>query len=225
MAFYLFVTAIMFILLFSLAQGRNSAHYIMTSHVSMDVIAALGWCSLFGWLKMKWETGIGLGVQIGGTVLLVSLQLASALAFYPYYYTYSNPVWEMVTGQTLISDYGEGFEQAATYLAQKQNAESLKVLSFRGRGPYSYFFPGQTIILNPLFIEEPGMASMFERLEQADYLVINDAFELRTERTALFVQGLNGVQPEYDIHINGISAIHIYRVANLPPSFYDLQKK
>jgi len=229
MVFYLFVTAIMFILLFSLAQGRNSAHYILASHVSMDAIAALGWCSLLGWLGMKWETGIsskacperGRRVKAGGAALLVVLQLASAMAFYPYYYIYSNPIFEKITGQTSVSGYGEGFEQAAAYLAQKPNARSLKVFAFRGRGPFSYFFPGQTIILNPLFIEEPGMPSMLERLAQTDYLVIDDTLGPRTKRTELFAQGLSGVKPEHSIYIKGVSPIRIYRVTDLPPSFYE----
>ena len=225
MIFYLFVTAVMFILLFSLAQGRNSPHYIMTSHVSMDAIAALGWCALLGWLGMKWQTGNRLGVRMGVTALLVGLQLASALLFYPYYYTYYNPIWAKVTGQIPASDYGEGFEKAAAYLAQKPDAKSLKVFAFRGRGPFSYFFPGQTILLNPLFLEEPGMVSMFERLKEADYLVINDALGPRTDRTALFVKGLSGVKSEFDIHVNAVSTIHIYRVADLPPSFYELLSK
>ena len=162
---------------------------------------------------------------MGCVSLLVSLQLMSALAFHPYYYTYYNPVWAMVTGQTPASDYGEGFEQAAAYLAQKPNAEALKVLAFRGRGPFSYFFPGETIIFNPLFIEESGMPSMLERLAQADYLVINDAFEVRTERSALFTQALNDAQPEHDIYSKGVSTIHIYRVADLSPAFYEMLGK
>jgi hypothetical protein len=163
--------------------------------------------------------------MVGSAVLLVSLQLAGALSSYPYYYTYSNPIWERMTGQEIPSDYGEGFEQAAMYLAQKPNAESLKVLSFRGRGPFSYFFPGKTIILNPLFIEEPKMGSMFERLRQSDYLVINDAFGSRTERTTLFVRELGSVPPEQSIYIKGVSPIRIYRVADLPPSFYETLRK
>jgi 4-amino-4-deoxy-L-arabinose transferase-like glycosyltransferase len=225
MVFYLFVTAVMFILLFSFAQGKNTPHYIMASYVSMDAIAALGWCALLGWTGIKWEASTRLRIQIGSAVLLVGLQLASALVYYPYYYTYSNPIWAATTGQKVLSDYGEGFEQAAAYLAQKPNANSLTVFAFRGRGPFSYFFPGRTILLNPLFLEEPGMVSMFERLKQADYLVINDALGPRTERTAMFVQELSGVQPEHNIYINGIYSIHIYRVADLPPSFYETLSK
>src|SRR5258706_5073537 len=222
---YLFVTAMMFILLFSIAQGRNSAHYIMASHVSMDVIAALSWCVLFGWLGTKWEATTSSRIRLGGMTALVILQLASAFSFYPYYYTYSNPIVIAMTGQTPASDYGEAFEQAAAYLAQKPNADSLTVFSFRGRGPFSYFFPGKTILINPLFMEEPGMGSVLERMAQADYLVINDALGPRTERTALFVQALGDTAPEKVIQIKGVLPIRIYRIADLPPSFYEAISK
>ena len=222
---YLFTAAVMFILLFSLAQGRDSAHYIMASHVSMDAVAALGWCALLGWLGVRWKLANRAMLRVGSTAALVLLQLGSALSYYPYYYTYSNPIMEMISGQTPVSDYGEGFEQAAAYLADKPDSASLKVLAFRGRGPFSYFFPGETIILNPLFIEEPEMASMTERLAQADYLVINDALQPRTARTALFVSALDSLTPEYQIKIKAVSTIYIYRVADLPPSFYEIITK
>ena len=230
---YLFTTTVMFVLLFSIAEGKNYRHYIMTSHVCMYAIAALGWAVWLGWLGMKLETadrlkghpGFGRGIQIGGAALLIAVQLASAMAFYPYYYTYYNPLFAMITGQPPASNYGEGIEQAAAYLAQKPNAESLSVLAYRGRGPFSYFFPGETIILNPLFIEEPGMRTMFEKIEQADYIVITDTMGLRSERNALFVKSLNSIAPERSIYIKGVSPIHIYRIADLPPLFYDLQNK
>jgi 4-amino-4-deoxy-L-arabinose transferase-like glycosyltransferase len=224
LTFYFLLTAIMFILLFSLAQGRNSAHYIMTSYVSADLIAALGWASLALWLGTKWNRFRPFFIY-GLWALLVILQLAGAMAYYPYYYVYSNPIWNGIMGRQPQSDYGEGFEQAAAYLAQKPNSTSLSVYAFRARGPFSYFFPGKTIILNPLFVEEPGMASMFERLKQADYLVINDAFSPRTKRTALVSNSLAQIQPEHSIYIRGVSPIRIYRVADLPPSFYESLSK
>ena len=230
---YLFITAVMFVLLFSIAKGKNYRHYIMTSHVCIDAIAALGWAIWLGWLGMKLETanrlkghpGFGRGIQIGVATLLIALQLASAMAFYPYYYTYYNPLLAMITGQAPASNYGEGIEQAAEYLAQKPNAESLTVLAYRGRGPFSYFFPGKTIILNPLFIEEPGMRTMFEKMAQADYIVVTDTMGLRSERNALFMKSLNSIAPEHSIYIKGVSPIHIYRIADLPSSFYDLKNK
>lgn len=222
---YLFMTAAMFILLFSIAQGKNYRHYIMTSHVSMDAIAALGWAIWLGWLGAKRETRIKLGARMGGALLLVSLQLAIAMTFYPYYYTHYNPIFAMLTGQPVASNYGEGIEQAAAYLAQKPNAESLKVFAYRGRGPFSYFFPGETVILNPLFMEDPGMPTMIDRLGHSDYVVITDTLGVRSARNALFVQTLNSIPPEHSIYIKGVSPIRIYRVADLPPSFYEILGK
>ena len=146
---YLFVTAMMFILLFSVAQGKNYRHYIMTSHVCMDAIAALGWAIWLGWLGMKLETanrlkvraGFGRNIQMGGAALLIILQLASAMAFYPYYYTYYNPLFAMITGQPPASNYGEGIEQAAAYLAQKPNAEITFRFSIPGAWTVFIFLP------------------------------------------------------------------------------------
>ena len=222
---YLFTAAVMFVLLFSIAQGLNYRHYIMTGHVSVSAIAALGWAVWLGWLGMKWGTGNRLRVWMVGAVLLIVLQLAEAAAFYPYYYTYYNPLMAALTGKPPASNYGEGIEQAAAYLAQEPNAQSLKVFAYRGRGPFSYFFPGETIILNPLFMDEPGMPAMFERLEQADYIVITDTLGLRSAGDALFVQNLNSIPPEHSIYIKGVSPIRIYRVADLPPSFYETLSK
>lgn len=219
---YLFIVSITFIVLFSSVQGRNSAHYIMTSHFSMDIIASMGLCSLLGWLRLKWKLFEKTTVKFGYVILLIVLQLLSSLPFYPYYYNYSNPVMSRLTGQMPLSDYGEGFEQAALYLSQKTDASALKVLAFRGRGPFSYFFPGRTILLNPLFVEDPGMPSLKERLVEADYLVINAAFAPRTERTQSFFDALNKAVPEKEIKIKGVSTIYIYKISDLPASFYEV---
>jgi hypothetical protein len=213
--------AFLFILLFSLAQGRNSPHYIMTSYVAMDAVAALGWCGLLEWLWLKLKMSSLTWARTGIILALILFQLMSALSHRPYYYTYSNPIMRMITGQTPLSDYGEGLEQAAHYLAKKPDAESLSVLAIRGRGPFSYFFPGQTTMLNLIFVEDPGMPSLLERLTVADYLVINDAVGPRSERTALFVRALSDATPEHVIQIKGIQTIRIYRVDQLPASFYE----
>lgn len=222
---YLLIVAVVFIFLFSLVQGRNSAHYIMSSHVSVDLIAALGWCAFFAWLETKKIARINL-IGAAGAIFLIALQILSALPFYPYYYTYNNPIMSALMRQNNISDYGEGFERAAAYLNQKPNAENLRALSFRGRGPFSFFFAGKTILLNPLFVEEPQMGSMVERLRESDYLVINDAFAPRTARTDFFVRELNKfVSPEQVIYIKDATAIRVYYVKDLPVAFYDAISK
>ena len=41
----------LFILLFGIANGRNSAHYVLTAYISLDVIAAIGWVYGIEWLS------------------------------------------------------------------------------------------------------------------------------------------------------------------------------
>ncbi len=218
---YLFTTAVMFVLLFSVARGLNYRHYVMASHVSMAVIGALGWAMWLEWLGTRWKSVNRLGVQSWAPALLIILMFAEGAAFYPYYYTYYNPIVASLTGRPPASNYGEGIQLAAAYLAEKPDSESLAVFSYRGRGPFSYFFPGKTIILNPVFMDEPGMPTVFEKLEQSDYIVITDTLGFRSEGAGVFVRALKNTPPEHSIYLKGVSPIHIYRVADLPPSFYD----
>jgi len=225
-ATFLLLTGVLFVLLFSFAQGRNSPHYILTTHASLNAIAAMGWIFGARWLARR----LG-GTRLQGyaewilpllTLVMVAAQLAARNGSYPYFYTYSNPLARALRVSGSLSDYGEGFERAAAYLAAKPDAESLTAFSFRGRGPFSYFFPGTTILLNPLFMEEPRMGSMIDRLEQSDYLVFNDALPLRTARTRRLATALQDIEAELTLPVQGAYDIHIYNVADLPESFYTI---
>jgi hypothetical protein len=222
---YLLLIATLFILMFSLARGRNSAHYILTSHISLDVVAALGWGVWLGWLSTNWKPLFGSGIRIVLVMALAALQLWSALSFYPYYYTYYNPLMSKLTGRTPGYGYGEGLELAADYLATIPNSEKLTAFAYPGRGPFSYFFPGKTLVINTLYADEPGMVSMVERLKLSDYMVFYESFLTHTERTALFATALKGVEPERVISVQGLENILIYRVADFPPEFYETISK
>ena len=217
---YLIITAALFILMFGLAQGRNQLHYIMTSHVSLDLVAGLGWGIWIAWLASRWRTPGLEVIQFAWVTILLGMQLWSALAFGPYYYTYSNPIQTLLTGSRPSYGYGEGMELAADNMSAKPDAASKTVLAYHGRGPFSYFFPGRTLLLNPLWLEEPDMAPMVERLVQSDYLIFYDEFAGRSQRTAQFVHALDDIQPENVIPVQGLENIRIYRVTDLTPEFY-----
>jgi len=217
---YLLVTAALFILMFSAAQGRNSQHYVMTSHLSLEAVAGLGWGVLPAWLSRRWRSIWGVVVVVILIGAPIALQLWSALAFRPYSYTYYNPLMARITGHTIPYYYGEGLEQVAAYLRAKPGAETMAVLAYPARGPFSYFFPGETLILNPLYLEDPGMPSMFERLEQAEYLVFYDGLADRTPNSRRFVRALESSQPEAVLSVQGLEKIFIYRVAEISPDFY-----
>ena len=48
---YLALLGGLFIVMFGVAQGRNSPHYILSSYVCFDVIAGIGWGYLWVWVK------------------------------------------------------------------------------------------------------------------------------------------------------------------------------
>jgi hypothetical protein len=48
---------------------------------------------------------------------------------------------------------------------------------------------------------------------------------LRTAKTAQFAEALKDIPPEKSIHIRGVYAIRIYRVTDLPPTFYEAIQK
>ena len=220
LAGFLLLTAALFILMFSLVQGRNSPHYIMTSHLAIDVAAALGWCGLLNWLMRAWASSWRPALRAGALVILIGYQVACGLSRAPYFYTYFNPIMAGLSGRSPGYYYGEGMELAAAYLASKPDSASTAVFAYPARGPFSYFFPGETLILNPLYLEEPGMVSMFERLTQSDFLVFYDALAQRTANTGRFVAALAPAEPEHVISVQGFETILIYEVRDLPTSFF-----
>jgi hypothetical protein len=78
---YLAFTALLFILMFGIAQGRDSAHYILTGFVCLDVIAGLGWGYGLGLLAGRLP---GLNRPLVGWPVyagLIAVQIACVLPF------------------------------------------------------------------------------------------------------------------------------------------------
>ena len=87
----LVVNTLAFIFLIGLAQGRNSPHYILSSYVSVNLLAAFGWMSVLGWIVDRFPKR-KIQIQYVGLTLILALQIGSAVSFFPYYFTYRNPI-------------------------------------------------------------------------------------------------------------------------------------
>jgi 4-amino-4-deoxy-L-arabinose transferase-like glycosyltransferase len=213
----------LFVVLFGVASGRNSAHYVLTTYVALDILAAAGLLHSATWLAGRLRGLIGRalpGLILGGAVVL---QAASALAFYPYYYTYFNPVLE--AQQPGIQDpnfgYGEGLDLAAAYLRQKPESSESTAMAFYGRGPFSFFYPGTTEPLKTVYADAENVPQLQQTLGRSDYLVIYYALENGRNSPANLMRALRDAVPEKSIWMNGIEYIRIYAVRSFPAGFYD----
>jgi 4-amino-4-deoxy-L-arabinose transferase-like glycosyltransferase len=211
-----------FIILFGVAQGRDSPHYLMTAYVALDIVAAMGFVYAAGWLAERVPVPFRRMALPTALVLVVALQALSALPFFPYYYTYYNPIVEaMQPGrQNMDFGYGEGLELAASYLAQEPDAASTTVMAYDGFGPFSFFYPGNTEQLKRVYADAQNVPELIRVLQRSRYLVLY--YELQRVRNSPpnVMRALQDIPPQKSIWLNDIEYIRIYRVDMLPQAFY-----
>jgi len=143
------------------------------------------------------------------TLILVVLgfQLAGALGTWPYYFSYFNP---LLGGPEKAVDvmqvgWGEGLDEAARYLNNKPDAESVQVLAWYASGPFDYFFKGQSTTLS---FEEQDL----EEISNYDYVVLYAHQWQRQLPTPAFLAYFDKQTPEAVVTIDGIDYAWIYRV-------------
>jgi 4-amino-4-deoxy-L-arabinose transferase-like glycosyltransferase len=218
-----FAIGALFIILFGIASGRNSAHYVLTSYVALDILAAAGLVHAVGWLADRLPRGSRL-LPIGLVCAVIVFQAASALRFFPYYYTYYSPVMEALDPglQDPNFGYGEGLDLAAAYLSQKPGAQASTAMAFYGRGPFSWFYPGKTEPLKTVYADAENVPELQQALRRTDYLVIYYALEKGRNSPANVMRALEHATPEKTIWLDGIEYVRIYRVDALPAGFSDM---
>lgn len=216
------VNALAFVLLIGLAQGRNSPHYIASSYVSVNLLAALGWMSAVGWLAERYPSR-KMQIQYAGLALVLALQVGSALSFFPYYFTYRNPILHAAGWYSEYPQkpYGEALETAAQYLAQQPGAADSTVFSYYSRGCFSYFYPGKTISFRPYYIDGLHAEDLLGNLHASDYLVIYYANQIQMEKYHPFINILATVEPFHVIWMDGYEYVRIYKVDTLPPEIFE----
>lgn len=215
---YLTALAGLFVLMFGLAQGRDSQHYILTSYVAFDVMAGIGWYYLWVFLQKKWMWLDRAYASILFFGVLIGMQIASGLPYAPYYFNYKQPFASVPA----TYGYGEGYSEAADYLSQKPNAKELHAYVYSGMGTFSFFFPGETVVLKRVYLLDDDFVTITSDLRESDYLVLYPIVRAKQPETEKLLGVLEGVvAPEKTIFINGLEYIQIYRVADIPESVYE----
>ncbi len=221
---WLALTAVLFILLFGLAQGRDSPHYILTTFFCLDLIAGLGWGFGLLWLAARWTAFSREGVRLAALAVIVLAQIASGLPYFPYYYTYPNPLLASTPANT-APGYGEGLNLAANFLAQKQDAQGLRTFVYNGMGTFSYFFPGPVEIIKRQYFLVNGMPEVIQGMRWSQYVVVYIAGMKDLPECAHFLAVMDGVKPEQVFFVDGREYVRIYRTQDIPESVFTVLAK
>lgn len=218
----LLINAIAFILLIGMAQGRNSPHYILSSYLSLNLLAGLGWLCFLNWLAARFFAK-PLQFQSAGLIMVLLLQVWGAFSSFPYYFTYRNPILYSAGWYNAYPKfpYGEGLELAAQYLAELPDAKDSSVLSYYGRGCFSYYYPGETVGFRPYWIDGDHSEDLLNAIRSADYLVIYNAAQGQSEKYENYLAILSGAQPFHEVWINGAKYATIYKADELPQNIYE----
>ncbi|MCQ3937549.1 MAG: hypothetical protein DPW18_10955 [Chloroflexi bacterium] len=214
---YLALLGVLFILMFGIAQGRNHAHYIMNSYVAFDGMAGIGWGTLLLRAQARWRGLSNVYAALAVMVVLVLAQIGFGLPYAPYYFTYKNPF----ASQAATYGYGEGYSEAADYLAQKPNAKELRAYVYNGMGTFSYYFPGETLVFKRVYLFDESFQQIADEIRSSDYLVLYPIVRGKQPETEKVLDVLKDVTPEKVIFINGLEYVYIYHVPDIPESVYE----
>jgi len=218
----LLVNALMFILLIGLAQGRNSPHYVLSSYVSLNLLAALGWIFAVERISDRFPQRHQV-VQYMGLALVILLQIGSAASFFPYYFTYRNPILQAAGWYSEYPQkpYGEALETAAHYLAQLPDSAGSTAFVYYSRGCFSYFYPGRSISFRPYYVDGAHAEDLLSNLRYSDYLVVYYANQVQMEKYDTYLGILAQVEPYHVIWQDGYEYVRIYKVDSLPAEIFD----
>ncbi len=212
-AAYAIILAAAFVLLFAVQQGPKPPHYILTSFIALDLLAGIGISRGLDFLGRRWPGLARPWINWSVLGMVIAIQFASSVGFYPYYITYYNPLLEALQPgiQNPVLDgtgYGAGLDQAAAYLSHKSGADQITVMSANGYGCFSYYFLGHTVPMNNLVLSDPQIVSI---LRGSKYAVVDYYNQQRNGLAA----DLQGIAPEKTIWMNGVDFLHIYRASDL----------
>lgn len=218
----LLTNAVAFVLLIGIAQGRNSPHYILSSYLSLNLLAGLGWLHFAQWLVARLPSKKTIA-QYGLPAVVMLAQVTSALMNYPYYFTYRNPILAAAGWYKEFPHfpYCEGLELAAHYLADLPDAENATVFSYYSRGCVSYYYPGPTISYRPYYSDGEHTEDLLNNLRASEYLIVYYANQGQLAHHQNFVNAMSKAEPFHVVWLNGYEYVRIYKVDDLEPEIYE----
>jgi len=210
----LLVNTLAFILLIGISQGRNSPHYILSSYVSLNLLSALGWIYGIDLASRGMFAVRSMPFQYAALMLVFLFQMWGSVSFYPYYFTYRNPILHSMGWYADYPQkpYGEALESAAHYLAALPGAKNATALVYYSRGCFSYYYPGRSISFRPYYADGEHAIDLLRNIKDSDYLVVYYANQVQLDKYDAYLAVLSSVEPFHVIWLDGYEYVRIYKV-------------
>jgi 4-amino-4-deoxy-L-arabinose transferase-like glycosyltransferase len=207
--------------------AKKGDRYVIPVFPPLDILAAVGGVWLIerladsgravSWTALK-RLRLDGQIPLWGVILLLilALQAALVLPYYPYFLAYYNPLvggpW--LAPRVISVGLGEGLDQAARYLSEKKHSEGMRVTSWYS-WQFAPYFAGKTVDL-----------SNVQTAVAADYTVfyinqVQRGFP-NPELVDFFIKER---QPEHTIRLGGIEYAWIYpgQYSFIPPESISIQ--
>ena len=155
--------------------------------------------------------------------ILMIAQVWSAAVYYPYFYTYRNPILYSAGWYPQFPQfaYGEGLELAAQYLAKLPDAKDSTAIVYYARGCFSYFYPGETTRFKPYYVEADHKQDLINSIRSADYLVLYYAVQGAADKYQPLLNILSVAEPIQEIWLDDYKYVIIYQVDTLPAEVFE----
>lgn len=205
----LLLLVVVFTLMMTLGSKKFD-RYLLPVYPPLDLLAGMGWIALANWLAERKKSPL---LRFSPLLLVSGVVVAQALlalSTFPYYLSYYNPL--MGGGQAapkvMQIGWGEGLDQAARYLKEKDHSRGLRVLSWYALGSVSYYFPGEVRYMGSgQVIDEHE----WDKLKTSDYAIVY-INQWQRNIPAPILDYLKQKPVEHSIWINGIEYARIYKL-------------
>ena len=205
----LLLLAIVFILMMTLGSKKFD-RYLLPIYPPLDLLAGMGWFALANGLAgSKRSTILRFSTLLVASAVTIAQALLSLNTF-PYYLSYYNPLMggSRVAPRVMQIGWGEGLDQAARYLKEKDQARKLRLLSWYALGSVSYYFPGEVRYMGS---DQAAEEHDWEKLRSSDYAIVY-INQWQRHLPAPILDYLKQKPVEHSVWINGIEYARIYKL-------------
>ncbi len=211
---FLFLFAVLFTVFMSLG-AKKFDRYLLPVHVTLDMAAGMGWVvfvlALLSRYAGGWSDAARRWTTVGVMAVIVAAQLVGVLQTFPYYFNYYNPLLGGDRGAqgAMMVGWGEGLDQAASFLNKLTSAENLEVVAWYGDGPLSYLFKGRTISMD--------VTDRLDFLQKADYVVLYINQWQRQLPSPEVLEYYHQLTPDFVARIGNLEYARVYHMQGKGP--------